>query len=578
MKVFLLDIGSTFIKYSVFDTDSQICTFTDKRPFPEPTVCDGVRFEVGESSLRAVLLEIADVAVENGCKRFFVSTQMHGYLLLENGTFSNYISWQDKRGDVTDPRLSGCDFSANGTSLKKNLPAVSLCTYGSDFDGVEFFTLGSYMSYITVGKNITHKTDACACGFFNADTLSRIDLFDSLALPTVTHGVIAVGEYKGMSVYTATGDHQISFLGSGASDKAYLLNIGTATQVCTLSDKGDACGTRCEKRPFFCRDKRLFTISGLTGGKQIFSDGLRDEFFDEILSAMSELPKKNKIVVGGGGGAIVFDQLCEKMAPYGIECELLNTNIGETGLKMIANDKKLKVGTMLSEIIFPNLPIIFKNKGLDFFIFDNEHGAFDYSTAAATIVNAKHSGIKCIVRLPDNNRMNIIKFADMGASGFLLPMTNCAADIKKVVEYAKYSPIGKRGLSTNRAHTLYNPPEIKTYMKLANEAMKVYAQIETRAGVENIDEILSVEGVEGVFIGPNDLSDDLGCIGDNQPIYACIDKVAAACEKHGKSWGIITANKGLLDHATSAGVGMVSVGSEINMLNSGCAKIKAMFE
>ena len=89
--------------------------------------------------------------------------------------------------------------------------------------------------HITVKKNITHKTDACASGFFDADTLLRINLFENLLLPTVTHEITMVGVYKGMSVYTAMGDHQISFLGSGASDNAYLLNIGTATQISTLS-------------------------------------------------------------------------------------------------------------------------------------------------------------------------------------------------------------------------------------------------------------------------------------------------------------------------------------------------------
>ena len=76
-------------------------------------------------------------------------------------------------------------------------------------------------------------------------------------------------------------------------------------------------------------------------------------------------------------------------------------------------------------------------------------------------------------------------------------MTNTADDIKKVVEYAKYAPVGKRGISTMRAHTLYAPPSLCEYMPLANERIKVYAQIETVSGVVNIEEILSVNGVDG---------------------------------------------------------------------------------
>lgn len=248
-------------------------------------------------------------------------------------------------------------------------------------------------------------------------------------------------------------------------------------------------------------------------------------------------------------------------------------NIGREGLKMIAKKSEIKSGVMLSEMSFPNYPVIFKNCGLDFFIIDNEHGAFDYSAVSALLMNSRLSDFNSIVRLSGNSRDSIIKFADAGADGFLLPMTNCAEDIKKVVEYAKYMPVGKRGISTTRAHTLYNPPELKEYMRSANEKMKVYAQIETRAGVENINEILSVEGVDGVFVGPNDLAADLGCIGDIKSVLECIDTVSKAVEKTGKVWGIITQNRDLIDFSKEKNVNMISYGSELNMIKDGCVKI-----
>ncbi len=234
----------------------------------------------------------------------------------------------------------------------------------------------------------------------------------------------------------------------------------------------------------------------------------------------------------------------------------------------------IKAGTMLSEIGFTNFPIILKNNGMDFFIIDCEHGAFDQTILASLIVKAKLVGMQAIIRIGDNRREMITKLADMGATGFLLPMTNCAEDIAKVVEYGKYSPIGKRGISTTRAHTFYNPPKLEDYKKQANEDMKIYAQIETAQGVQNIASILGVEGVDGVFIGPNDLSDDLACIGNNEPVKACIKTVSEAAENTKKQWGIITANKELLDFSTACGVNMISCGSELNMLIDGCKKIR----
>ena len=233
-----------------------------------------------------------------------------------------------------------------------------------------------------------------------------------------------------------------------------------------------------------------------------------------------------------------------------------------------------KIGTMLSEVCFSNFPIILKNAGMDFLIIDNEHGAFDYAFMSSVITISRLQKLPAIVRLPDNHRKDITKLADMGAEGFLLPMTNGVQDILPVVQYAKYEPIGKRGISTNRAHTFYNPPPLAEYMESANKKMRVYAQIETAAGVQNIQDILSVDGVDGIFIGPNDLSCDLGCIGNNDPIKQAIAKVASETKRQGKTWGIITTNKELIDFSLSNNVDYLSYGSEINMLKDSCKKIK----
>jgi imidazolonepropionase-like amidohydrolase len=93
-----------------------------------------------------------------------------------------------------------------------------------------------------------------------------------------------------------------------------------------------------------------------------------------------------------------------------------------------------KSGIMVSEISFANLPLILKGAGLDFFILDCEHGGFDYSDVSKILTVAKLCKLDCIVRLADNSRKDITKMMDMGAMGLLLPMTNCAADIEKMVD------------------------------------------------------------------------------------------------------------------------------------------------
>lgn len=181
-------------------------------------------------------------------------------------------------------------------------------------------------------------------------------------------------------------------------------------------------------------------------------------------------------------------------------------------------------------------------------------------------MNSGFAEIQAIVRLPNNERSMITKLADGGVSSFLLPMTNLKEDIEKVVEYAKYFPAGKRGVSTTRAHTGYGVSDIKEYMKQANKRMKIYAQIETRSGVEHIEEIISVPEVEGIFIGPNDLSCDYDCMGDTERVKGLVSVICRACIKHGKPCGIITNDKELIKHALLCGCSMISCGSEINML------------
>ena len=234
-----------------------------------------------------------------------------------------------------------------------------------------------------------------------------------------------------------------------------------------------------------------------------------------------------------------------------------------------------KVGLMLSEIPFSNMPVLMKNSGLDFFIIDCEHGGFDYVDVSRIIMTARLCKLFVIVRLPNNLRKDIVKFMDMGADALLLSMTNNVSDIQEVVKYAKYQPIGKRGISTMRAHTLYNPPAVSDYMQIANERTKVYAQIETVEGVKNVSEILSVNGVDGVFVGPNDLSADYNCLTNPEApeILNAIKTVGENAKKAGKTAGIITGNKSYINVATENGFTYFSKGSELNAISQYCKNI-----
>lgn len=570
MADLLLDIGSTFIKYSIYDTRTDAVPLTESAPFPAPETNDGVRYTVSLAAIRERIYEVLRRAKRYACTRAFISVQMHGYVLRDDtGCFTDYVSWRDKNGDPALPLFDGIDFDSLGTSRKSNLPLIKLMPKAPKG---ELFTLGSYVAWLLTGHNATHITDACASGFFFADTAGQNEYVKSLTVPTAYKAVTPVGEHDGMIVYSPTGDHQTGFLGSGAKKDEYLLNIGTATQISCLHGAGYA-EKGCEKRPYF-DGGRLYTVSGLCGGDLLYEGKGSELLWEQLRRALAVLPPKQRIVIGGGGAAILDRFLTERLKKMGLTCRTETKQIGLEGLKMLAKQSSIKVGTMLSEIAFSNFPLIAKKSGLNFVIVDNEHGAFDGSQIAPLAVEANLTGLDLIVRIGDSSRGHITKLADMGVGGFLLPMTNKPADIEQVIAYAKYPPIGKRGVSTMRAHTLYDPPKLSDYMVTANKKMKIYAQIETAEGVKNASKILSVPAVDGGLIGPNDLSVDIGCIGDTEKLIVVIKEIAQAAKAADKPFGIITSDCVLIAAAKAAGAEMFCVGSELNMLANGCKNIK----
>ena len=153
MNILLLDVGSTFIKYCIYDEEKNIIN-NYKYPFPKALITDGIKYEVSEKDIKDAIFKIFYFAEKENCKKAFISVQMHGYLLKNKNTFSSYISWQDRRGNISDERLRKYDFNRNGTSLKNNLPIVKLLTYNSNFFDTEFFTLGSYISYMNTAATL----------------------------------------------------------------------------------------------------------------------------------------------------------------------------------------------------------------------------------------------------------------------------------------------------------------------------------------------------------------------------------------------------------------------------------------
>ena len=234
---------------------------------------------------------------------------------------------------------------------------------------------------------------------------------------------------------------------------------------------------------------------------------------------------------------------------------------------------KKQFGIMLSEFGNPNIIRIFKRAGCDFVIVDDEHGYFDYTQVAGLIAVANGAGLPIVIRVPGVTREYITKVLDMGADGILVPMVNTAEQAREIVKYAKYTPLGSRGISTTRAHTGYGVSDLCAYLDAANRRVNVCVQIETKEAVAHADEIAAVPGVDTIFIGPNDLAGDYGVPGQvaSEEVLGAVTKAAAAAEKAGKPKGVITGNKKLLEFCMQHGFTFYSVGSELDLLVKGAA-------
>lgn len=235
------------------------------------------------------------------------------------------------------------------------------------------------------------------------------------------------------------------------------------------------------------------------------------------------------------------------------------------------NSSKPAMGTILSELYSPNIPVLFKTCGFDYFIVDCEHGYFDYGAVAALAAVSRQAGIRMIVRLPGISREYILKYMDMGAAGLLVPMVSHADEIRQVVEYAMYEPLGKRGISTKRAHNDYLCNDLTAYMEKANKETVILAQIETRDGLQNIRSIAETKGLSGLIAGPNDLSSDLGIpMQYGNPLFIqAIETINQHAANAHKIAGIITSDIPLLRHCKELGMQMLCWGSELGMIMKG---------
>jgi len=208
-------------------------------------------------------------------------------------------------------------------------------------------------------------------------------------------------------------------------------------------------------------------------------------------------------------------------------------------LRDMAQTRDLKVGHFIVEFATPGIGQILKAAGCDFALFDTEHSGFGFETMKSALRYMQAADLPTIVRVPSKEYHHIARAADMGAEGVMLPMVNNAAEAQGILDCLKYVPEGRRGVALQIAHDRYLPGAVLDKLAAANRRTVLFAQIETRDGVENADAIAALPGVDCLWVGHFDLSASLGIPGqfDHKDFTDAIASVTQAARRHGKALG-----------------------------------------
>lgn len=210
--------------------------------------------------------------------------------------------------------------------------------------------------------------------------------------------------------------------------------------------------------------------------------------------------------------------------------------------------------------------------GFDWVLIDLEHGACTEATLPGLLVAVEGTDCSPVVRVVSNDQDSIKRALDMGAVGVMVPYVSSAEEAEAAVSFTRYPPTGRRGVASSTIATGFGVCTDQ-YHRAAPQNVLTVVQIETREAVENADAIAAVDGVDVLFVGPLDLSFNLGCPKqfDHPDLRAATDRVIAACRSQNKAAGILASAENAEDYI-ERGFTFVAVGSDGGALREGLGR------
>ncbi|MCA9231818.1 MAG: hypothetical protein KDA57_14300 [Planctomycetales bacterium] len=201
---------------------------------------------------------------------------------------------------------------------------------------------------------------------------------------------------------------------------------------------------------------------------------------------------------------------------------------------------------------------------------DVEHGPSSYTEVETLCMAAEAAGGVATVRIPNNSREQILRALESGAQILVVPMIDDAEQAMQIVRHGMFPPLGRRGFNFRSRGLQYGLSKSGSALTEANQRIRLFAQIESLAAVDQVEAICQVAGLAGIVVGPGDLSADMGRPGEfNDPeLIATVQSVIHTARSSGKHAGIVVSPGPLLEAAIAAGCDLTYCGSDLGSLTS----------
>lgn len=210
---------------------------------------------------------------------------------------------------------------------------------------------------------------------------------------------------------------------------------------------------------------------------------------------------------------------------------------------------------------------------------DMEHVDIPTEKLELTTLTARGQGLDTFCRVAPTDYATVTRCLEAGAGGVMAAQIHSARQAEEFVRWAKFAPRGARGLNTGGRDARFTMTPMATFCEQSNCNSLVVIQVETAGAVEECDAIAAIDGVDSLFIGPADLSQSLGVTGDvfHPKCLDAIDRVSAACRKHGKSMSALAVNPQHADMLVEKGCRMIAVTSDVKLVVTGIETVKRDF-